>query len=529
MKSFLFRCDSSSDLGSGHVKRCLNLAGELSYLGANVIFACRDFEKNIISSIEEKYKVINLPRFLSYDEGKYQDERDLIQINNKVVASSAHQILDSNTLVNNLLHHGMPTLEWLIVDHYSFDYIWHSNFRDQYQSLYQQTIKVLSLEDFANKSIACDAVLDQNYNGNDSCSRYSGLLLRKCVELYGPHYALLGPEYRNTANSTKSNSKLKKCLVFFGGSDKSNFTQKAIKALSSPEFRSIDFNIIIGKQNCDAKMLTEMCVNKANISICPPVNSLYEMIQNSDFAIGAGGTTTWERACLNLPSIVVSLSTNQYYGSKKLAEDSFIYFLGKQENVAPEQISHAISGFINNKVFLNPTNLLTDSFGALRVAHYLLPTSNLLLFIRVKDKHVSTLFNWSNDSDVRQNSFTPNLISPQDHIQWLAEGLLDSNRIHYIGVDSFSLCPVGQIRFDLDKKKLFAEIDISVDKIFRGKGYSSQLLDRGIQRVLRIWGHSMHFRARILYSNFKSQSVFQKCGFKEVKKYKKYSVWVYEE
>ena len=37
MKSFLFRCDSSSSLGSGHVSRCLNMADQLSLLGGKII------------------------------------------------------------------------------------------------------------------------------------------------------------------------------------------------------------------------------------------------------------------------------------------------------------------------------------------------------------------------------------------------------------------------------------------------------------------------------------------------------------
>ena len=517
MKSFLFRCDSSSSLGSGHVSRCLNMADQLSLLGGKIIFACRTFNTSIINKIEEKYQVIRLPISFCNKDGKEQDDSDLTAIDNKVVATDSCQIMDSNGLINELIQLQTSSLDWLIIDHYSFDYVWHRNFRRQYKSHFKKDIQLLALEDLANKSIEVDAVLDQNYYGSETYSRYSGLLKQDCVQLYGPQYALLGKEYFNKTIYKSNSKRLSKCLVFFGGSDQFQMTQKAIEAIASPEFSSIEFKLIIGIQNRDKDSIIDLCAHKNNITVCPPVHSLYEMIKNSDFAL-TGGITTWERACLDLPSIVVSLSTNQYEGSKKLGDEGYIYFLGKQQNVSPKQISKAISDLVSKRVSLNPTNLLTDSFGALKLAHFLYDSNNPLIIEKVTKKYSSTLFSWANDPDVRQNSFTPDLIKPQDHIEWFENSLLDQNRIHYIGLDSLTLCPVGQIRFDLNILDECADIDISVDRVFRGRGYSLQLLKLGIQHAHRTWGNTVSIRALVLDSNLISKSLFLQYGFEESKK-----------
>jgi spore coat polysaccharide biosynthesis predicted glycosyltransferase SpsG len=41
------------------------------------------------------------------------------------------------------------------------------------------------------------------------------------------------------------------------------------------------------------------------------IDNMAEVIANSDLAIGASGTTTWERCCLGLPSILFVLAENQ--------------------------------------------------------------------------------------------------------------------------------------------------------------------------------------------------------------------------
>ncbi|MBF0256936.1 MAG: hypothetical protein HQL47_10880 [Gammaproteobacteria bacterium] len=62
----------------------------------------------------------------------------------------------------------------------------------------------------------------------------------------------------------------------------------------------------------------------------------------ADFAIGAGGATTWERCCLGLPSLVVSIAENQRPACEALAEAGVIAYLGHHDVVTAQHLRHAI-------------------------------------------------------------------------------------------------------------------------------------------------------------------------------------------
>ena len=55
----LFRVDSSSQMGVGHLMRCLTLADELEKQNHSAAFICRELKGNLIKSI--KHKVFILP------------------------------------------------------------------------------------------------------------------------------------------------------------------------------------------------------------------------------------------------------------------------------------------------------------------------------------------------------------------------------------------------------------------------------------------------------------------------------------
>jgi predicted glycosyltransferase len=58
--------------------------------------------------------------------------------------------------------------------------------------------------------------------------------------------------------------------------------------------------------------------SRMELHIDPP--NIARLMTNADIAIGAGGTTTWERCCLGLPTIVLGLADNQVWASRILDE-----------------------------------------------------------------------------------------------------------------------------------------------------------------------------------------------------------------
>ena len=70
-------------------------------------------------------------------------------------------------------------------------------------------------------------------------------------------------------------------------------------------------------------------------------------MKKADLYLGSGGTTTWERCCLGLPSIVISTGKNQVRSNENLYKQGVIEYLGKTDSVSNEHINKTLLKFIN--------------------------------------------------------------------------------------------------------------------------------------------------------------------------------------
>ena len=68
---FVFRADSSLQIGTGHVMRCLTLADELVGRGHETLFVCRDLAGNINALVRERgHECMELPAPSAKSESK---------------------------------------------------------------------------------------------------------------------------------------------------------------------------------------------------------------------------------------------------------------------------------------------------------------------------------------------------------------------------------------------------------------------------------------------------------------------------
>ena len=68
-----------------------------------------------------------------------------------------------------------------------------------------------------------------------------------------------------------------------------------------------------------------------------------------DLAIGAGGTTTWERILIGIPTLVITVAENQIEFIEDLNEDNFIYYLGSFLTLEKCDIINKIDFIVENK------------------------------------------------------------------------------------------------------------------------------------------------------------------------------------
>lgn len=342
----LIRADAAVHIGSGHVMRCLTLADELRNRGARVVFVCRDFEGNLQKHITSKgYQCFLLPRpenAYSVDGDEYAAWLGALQEEDADATASICKAC--------IIEYGK--IDWLITDHYAIDERWQSRLRPLVQG-------IAVIDDIANRPHDCDILLDQNLY-DEAEKRYVGLVPPECRLLLGPEYALLRPEFREARQRLGQrlvrDGNVKRIMVFFGGSDPSNETAKAIHALQMLDRNDIEADIIVGIANPHRAEVEQLCAQTPNLHFHCQVPNMADFMCKADLALGAGGSTTWERCCLGLPAIAVVIAENQKEMAETAARHGLQWNAGWYNTLTTEHLTRCIANTIQS-----PAEMMTVS------------------------------------------------------------------------------------------------------------------------------------------------------------------------
>ena len=337
--------------------------------------------------------------------------------------------------------------DWLVVDHYGLDATWELQVTRKLNN--GSICKVLVIDDLADRHHQAEILLDQNFFGENTDQRYQNLVPAHCRQLLGPHYALLGPEYAQLQPKVSPRTQLKRILVFFGGVDASNLTSQTLEALSRKELEHLEVDVVLGRQSPHRGAVLELAARRPRTTLHDSLPSLAKLIARADLAIGAGGTTTLERNCLKLPSLVVTIADNQKPLTEALAEAGHLELLGDANTVNTETIYSALLARIRDypQTCQYAGGNLTDGLGGLRLAVALLGPQTPVRLRRADTYDEELLLRWANESQSRENSFSSDLITPYNHSQWYARGLANPNQLLLIASIEDGI-PIGQIRFN---------------------------------------------------------------------------------
>ena len=485
MMKIVFRVDASSDVGLGHLSRCVNLAEVLRSQGNEVLFICRDDSSKSFKILEDRlFKVVLLPSNMASSQISQEDDAD-----------ETIEALD-----------GLRP-SWLVVDSYCLDNEFEQKLRDYVE-------KIAVIEDLADRRHDCDLLIDQNYSDR-TVETFKRQVPETCKFLIGPKYAMLNSVFAKIREvSVAPRTELKRVLVFCGGSDPKNLTKTFLDALSGDEFSDLAVDVVIGAQNQNFKSGSTNQYD-TNIQFHESGDDFAKIMSNSDLAIGAGGTTTWERMCLGVPSVVVSIAENQVPTCEKLGREGFIRYLGPQSEVTNESVGSAIREFLQTPSALSAVSIksqiVVDGKGCMRVAEAMCPTSEDELKVRLALKRdCIDYFDWVNDPQVRENSLDSADIEWAGHQNWFTEKINSESTEMYV-LEASGL-PVGQIRFELADGT--AEIDYSLDELVRGRGWAATAVDLSVKCFRN--RNAIPLKAVVKNGNTRSRSTFFKLGFTEV-------------
>ena len=306
MINIVIRCDASNKIGSGHIMRCRNLGRELKTYGARVIFVCRSGKGDLINLIEKEFEVISLSQKVQGPEGSNQLDLKLQQ----------NEEEDAIECASSIRRRQIGKIHWIIVDHYDLGKIWEKKIKEKVDS--SREIKLMAVDDLANREHHVNVLLDQNYYGQSTELRYESLVPESCTKLLGPRCTIMGSEYATLHKLIPSRKNLRRIMIFFGGSDEANLTAKTLDILTKKELENYAIDVVIGSGYQYKNQLEYMREKRKSINIYCQIPSLAGIIARADLAIGAGGTTTWERICLKLPTVVIPCAYNQREHSREL-------------------------------------------------------------------------------------------------------------------------------------------------------------------------------------------------------------------
>jgi len=329
-----FRTDSSINIGTGHVMRCLTLAEALRKRGAECCFVCRDHPGNLLELISgQGFPAFVLPlkaadtyQPLPPKESAVSpvDWLGVVWISD---AEATKVVLDARRV------------DWLIVDHYALDVRWETALRSHCH-------KLMVIDDLADRQHDCDLLLDQNFYV-DMATRYHGLVPDTCVTLLGPAYALLRAEFIQKRREMRArDGVVRRILVFFGGSDSKRQTEKTIHALMRLDLSGIEVDVVIGQSNPCRERLQKLCKLNTKFTLHCQVLNMADLIHNADLGVGAGGTAMWERCYLGLPTITVIASNNQLCTTQDVAARGAIVNLGYCDVLSVDDYQSAIGALV---------------------------------------------------------------------------------------------------------------------------------------------------------------------------------------
>ncbi len=272
-------------------------------------------------------------------------------------------ILADRDLTQKILQEQQKPTDWLIIDHYGIDASWESSLRKFVK-------KIMIIDDLANRRHDCDILLDQNYGRKGS--RYNGLIPEHCIQLLGPEYALLRPEFREARESLRERGGgVKKILVFMGGADPADETGKVLQALKMLNRDDVAVDVLIGASNPFKNEIKTMAKQMPNTACYFNVSNIAELMASADIGIGASGTSAWERCCLGLPSIVMVLADNQKHIAEELDKKGALINLGWHEDVTERDIKDAVEKLLRDSVSRKMMSLkgkkMVDGMGTKRV------------------------------------------------------------------------------------------------------------------------------------------------------------------
>jgi UDP-2,4-diacetamido-2,4,6-trideoxy-beta-L-altropyranose hydrolase len=485
------RVDASNEIGTGHFMRCLTLADALKQRRAEIHFLSRNLPEHFKAMLMER------KHLLSPLVGILSRANDTTLTHSRWLGTT--QEIDAEESLEALAD---QAVDWLIVDHYGLDARWESALR-------QTARNILVIDDLADRLHDCDVLLDQNLYANLD-TPYRARLPEHSRLLLGPRYALVRDDFRRLHEDLKPRTgPVKRLLVFFGA-DPDNYTSRTVEVLRDLGSQELHVDVAIGAQHPYRAQIQAAC-DEHHFALHVQTSRMAQLMAAADLAIGAGGSATWERCCVGVPTFAICTADNQVRQVADAASAGLLYapnLTGDLTLAIKRHISAVIeNASLRHCISRNGMDTV-DGLGALRVIAVMGCTG---ITIRAANREdARRLFEWRNHPTIRGVSHRSEIITWEDHQDWLASALTDPERLLLIGEREG--IPVGVVRFDVQNGE--AEISIYVGPDLKEAGLGRDLLMTAERWLSANRAEIEAIRAQVLGDNRRSRALFLGSGYR---------------
>jgi UDP-2,4-diacetamido-2,4,6-trideoxy-beta-L-altropyranose hydrolase len=336
LKLFI-RTDANTEIGYGHVMRCLALAQAWQDVGGQADFVMAEGAASLRDRLHsEGMNVVQLPT----QPGSKDDAN-----RTAALARRREAVL-------------------LVVDGYHFG--------GSYQKQIKDTgLRLLFIDDYGHADFYyADFILNQNiyaheeiYPDRDSDSKL----------LLGTRYALLRREFLKWQNWGREIPDVaRKVLVTLGGGDPDNATLKVIQALQQAQIDGLEIVVVVGGSNPHKDILADVAQrSSASIDLKSNVMDMPALMAWADVAVSAGGSTSWELAFMGLPTLILYFAENQRPIADGLDQADVAINLGEYSSVPVKELQESIIELIKDPIkrsdMVQKGRVLVEGDGSTRV------------------------------------------------------------------------------------------------------------------------------------------------------------------
>ena len=463
------------------MQRCLALAETFADLGWRCVFACRVGTFETVPALKSSlHHVFAL---------------------HGAVADEAAEI---SALVP-------PQCELLVVDHYGRDRVFEAACRSFAK-------RIVALDDQPARSHDCDVLLDPT--PRREAADYKKLVPDDCEFLLGSEYALLRQQfagYRKSAlDRRKQQRAVERLLVSIGMTDPQNLTATVLQGIAESGL-PLPVDIVLGSAAPHLKQIKQL-INTLDINahLHVDIADMAQLMSKADLAIGACGSSSFERCCLGLPSLVVVAAKNQREYAAALVAAGAVESLGDTSELRPKGVAAALRGLAADAerrlTMSRKAAALCDGRGPLRIAIGLLAPeiarNGAKVTLRLADiGDCDFILTWQQYPATRRFSHNPQPPTAAEHAQWFAQTLDDPSRL--LLIVQLDGEPAGMLRLDREAADQCKISILTAPERYR-LGIGSAALALARRLFVRAELH-----AEVLPANEASRVLFCNAGYRE--------------